>query len=174
MQNVRKILWLYLLALSAVTMSCTEEVEPVNIRSDQDFVTYAAHSGIFKAQVSRLATQVAGTEDLKIMGSDIFGYYNAANSELNRLGRENGFTVPVGLDDKFQQLYNELDRLWGQDFDSRYLTEMQKIYQEDIKWFEEASRKLQNTTIKSWAGNRLDELRVQQADLQQIARGRGL
>jgi predicted outer membrane protein len=174
MQKVKCFLWMYLLAISVLTVSCTEEVVPANIRTDQDFVTYAASSGIFKSQVARLATQVAASSDLKAAGGELFSYYTSSNDELSRLGRENGFTVSSGLDEKHQQLYNELDRLWGQDFDSRYLTEMQKKYQQDVKWFEEASGKLNNSTLKNWAEKRLGELRIQQADIQQMARSRGL
>lgn len=174
MENIRQCLWVYLLAISAMVTGCTEEVEPVNIRSDQDFVSYATHTNIFKAQASRLATQVAASNDLKVLGKDMFEYYNAASDELGQLGRENGFTVPVSLDDKHQQLYNELDRLWGQDFDTRYLTEMQRIYQENIKWYEEAAGKLKNNELKSWASKSLQEIRIQQVDLQQVVSRSGL
>ena len=167
-------MWVYLLAMSAVAAGCTEEVEPVNIRTDQDFVSYATHTNIFKAQASRLATQVAGSNDIKLLGQEIFDYYTAANDELGMISREGGFTVPLSLDEKQQQLYNDLDRLWGQDFDNRYIAEMQKLYQENIKWFEEATNKLRNNELKNWASKSLQNLRVQQADFQQTAGSLGL
>lgn len=174
MENTKRFLWVYLLAMIAMTAGCTEKVEPSNIRSDQDFVDYAVQSNILKAQTSRLATQVAASNDIKAMGKEIFDYYNTANDELSMKGKENGFTVPVGLNGKRQQLYNELDRLWGQDFDSRYLSEMRKVYQEDVKWYEEAVSKLKNDAIKSWASRSLQQLRIQQAQIQQMASLRGL
>jgi predicted outer membrane protein len=174
MKKVTNLLWVYLLVISAITVSCTEEAEPANIQSDQDFVDYAVHTGIFKAQVSRLATQVAASTGLKALGNQLLTFYNSSNNELAILGRENGFSIPSGLDDKRQKLYNELDRLWGQDFDLRYLSEMQKVYQEDIKWFEEARSTVRNEALRNWAGKRLSELRVQQAEIQQMANGRGV
>jgi putative membrane protein len=173
MRKVKQCLWVCLLAMVVSIAGCTEKVEPSNMRSDQDFVSYAAHSGILKAQASRLATQVAASNEIKVLGKDISDYYNSANNELMIKGRENGFSVPVGLSEKHQQLYNELDRLWGQDFDNRYLSEMQKLYKEDIKWYEEATRKLSNETLKSWASKMLQDLRMQQADIQQMASRRG-
>jgi predicted outer membrane protein len=174
MKNTKKFLWVYLLAMIAMVSGCTEEVEPSNIRSDQDFVDYAVQSSIFKAQTSRLATQVAASNDIKAIAKELFGYYNTANDELSMKGKENGFMVPVSLNDKQQQLYNELDRLWGQDFDRRLLAEMRRVYQEDIKWYEEAASKLKNNAMKSWASKSLQELRIQQGEIQQMASLRGL
>jgi putative membrane protein len=169
MEKVKQFLWVYLLAISALAAGCTEKVEPVRIRSDQDFVNYVAYTGLFKIQASRLAIQVAGSNDLKLLSKEIFDYYTAANDDLARVSIENGFSVPVSLDEERQQLYNRLDRLWGQDFDKQYLTDMQKIYQEDIKWYEEAAAKLKNSELKAWAGISLQEIRMQQTGLQQVA-----
>ena len=168
MRKIKQYLWVYLLAIGAMAAGCTEEVEPVKIRSDQDFVDYAAHTTIFKIQASRLGIQVAAGNDVKVLGQEMFDYYTAANNELEQIGAENGFSVPVSLDNERQRLYNELDRLWGQDFDKRYLSEMQKMYQENIKWYEEATSKVKNNVLKNWASKSLQELRVQQADIQQV------
>ncbi len=172
MKKIRQLAGLYLLALGLFAASCTEEVEPSYVNSDQDFVSYAAHSSIFKAQAGRLATQVASTGEIKALGEEFFTYYSKSSDELNKLGQENGFKVPVSQSDENQRLYNELDRLWGKDFESLYITEIRELYNKDIKWFEEAARDVKSAELKAWINKHLPVLRNQQNAIQQLATNR--
>lgn len=120
-------------------------------RKDQRYVKKAAEGGLTEVELGRLAQTKASNDQVKQFGAMMEKDHGKANDELKRIAEAKGVEVPAAPDrsenrriEKLQQTAN------GADFDKKYMADMVKDHEKDLKFFREAARNAKDPEIKSF------------------------
>ena len=124
------------------------------------FFPKAADGGMAEVQQGQLAQQKATSQWVKDFGTMMVNDHSAANDKLKTLAAQRNVTLPASISEKNQKMIDDLNKKSGKEFDKAYINGMVKDHQEDIKEFEEASKKVTDTDVKSFIDNTLPTLRT--------------
>lgn len=128
--------------------------------SDATFLTQAARGGLAEVKLGQLAQQQGGSDAVKQFGQRMVTDHSRAADELKVLAKNKQFSLPTepGSDD--QQLYDQLAKLHGQEFDAAYARAMVKDHQEDILDFQkEGGPNGTDPDVRAWAVTTLPTLK---------------
>src|SRR3954451_16178643 len=111
---------LSLFALAAVTLTAAGLLADDTTRkgdkagdekfSDKLFVEKAAVGGMFEVKSSQLAQQMATDANIKNFAAHMVADHTKANQELMGLARQKGWQVPAALDQKHQEMLDQLGK----------------------------------------------------------------
>ena len=102
---------------------------------DKIFLRKAAEGGMAEVKLGQLATQKAGSQDVKDFGSRMVTDHTELNNEMKPIADSLGVMLPKKLNTKDQAEYEKLNGLSGNDFDTEYVTFMVKDHHEDLREF---------------------------------------
>ena len=137
--------------------------------SDRRFVMEAAMGGMAEVELGRLATQNAGSDDVKQFGQRMVDDHSKANDQLKEVAGQKGIMLPAELDPKHRALRERLSRLNGAAFDRAYMSEMVKDHDKDVSMFERQSTKGQDADVKRFASETLPTLKEHQQMARDVA-----
>ncbi len=122
---------------------------------DAAFAVKAAQGGLAEVKLGQLATEKAGSPDVKAFGQQMVDDHGKANEQLKSVAASEGMTLPADVNGKQQAMYDRLSKLSGAQFDSAYVKDMMADHQEDIKEFEKEAKSGTDEKIKSFASQTL-------------------
>jgi putative membrane protein len=118
---------------------------------DQRYVKKAAEGGMTEVELGRLAQSKASNEEVKQFGARMEKDHGKANDELKRIAEAKGIAV-AALPDRAEN--GRIEKLKqaaeGADFDKKYMADMVKDHEKDLKLFREAARNAKDPEIKSF------------------------
>lgn len=127
---------------------------------DSEFVTKAASGGLLEVELGKLVSQRGTTAQAKEFARHMVTDHTKANEELKALAAKKNITLPGGLSEDHQKVYDDVADEKGADMDKKYLQEMEKDHEEDVKEFAEAAAKVSDPEIKSFAAKTLPTLHM--------------
>jgi putative membrane protein len=127
--------------------------------NDQKFVTQASAAGLAEVNLSREAMQHATAANMKKFAQHMVEDHTKANMELNQLADKKGLRVAMSMDQKHQELADELARLTGAEFDRGYSDAMLMDHKEAVTLFSDEAKNGQDADVKAWAGKTLPTLK---------------
>lgn len=106
---------------------------------DQKFVRTAAQNGIADVKIGMLAVQKGGPE-VKDLGQKMVDDHTEINKDMGEVADLMGTTLPRKMTKEDEAEYEKLNGLSGKDFDTEYLTYIEKSHLQDLHAFhQEAS-----------------------------------
>jgi putative membrane protein len=134
---------------TALQDSGTNASETSQTMMDKTFLRKAARGGLAEVKLGQLASEKAGSEDVKTFGHKMVDDHTALNDEMAPIADSMGVRVPKTLDKDDQAEYDKLSALSGADFDTEYLTVMVKDHHKDLHEFRLEAANTQDPTLKS-------------------------
>jgi putative membrane protein len=128
-------------------------------QTDRDFLNAAANIDMAEMKLGHLAQENAMTPAVKKFGERLVSDHTKMNQELRKIAQAQGVTLPSKLDQKHQDLVNQLTSTKGMDFDRTYAKDMVSGHEKAIKTFEAEAKNGQDPDVKAWAEKWLPTLR---------------
>jgi len=122
---------------------------------DTAFAIKAAQGGLAEVKLGQLATEKAGSPDVKAFGQQMVDDHSKANEQLKSITTSEGMTLPTDVNGKQQAMYDQLSKLSGAEFDSAYVKHMLTDHQEDIQDFKKEAQSGTDEKIQSFASQTL-------------------
>src|SRR4051812_8500070 len=137
--------------------------------SGKMFVEKAAVGGMFEVKSSQLAARSATDPNVKTFASHMVADHTKANQELMGLARQKSWQVPTALDQKHQDMIDQLSKKQSGEFDKAYMDMQVKAHDKTVALFEKASQECQDADLKAWAAKTLPTLKQHQQMAKQTA-----
>lgn len=137
--------------------------------TDKKFVRTAAAGGLAEVELGQLATQKAGSDDVKKFGQRMVDDHSKANDQLKQVAASEGIQIPDKLSAKDQATKDRLSKLSGEQFDRAYMKDMVKDHTQDIAEFQRESTNGSDPQVKDFASKTLPILQSHLQEAQQIA-----
>jgi putative membrane protein len=155
-------------------------------RSDENFIKDACRGGHMEVQMGKLGVQKAQSPEVKQFAQRLIDDHTKAGAELKQLASSKGLTLPEpdkiagtttddsdrtqvrekeDTDHKGHAEMKKLEGLSGTDFDRAFAKAAVNDHEKNVKEFEKASQKADDSDVKSFAAKTLPTLRehLQQA-----------
>jgi putative membrane protein len=147
-----------LLVGAAPQSSSGPATEPKHQMTDAQFAKSAARGGTAEVKLGELATQKGDNTTVKDFGKRMITDHTAANKKLDEIASKDGMSLPSGLSQQDQALYDQLSKLSGGAFDRAYARAMVKDHEKDIAEFKREASSGNNDDVKNFASQTLPTL----------------
>ena len=126
---------------------------------DEAFVKEADEINLAEEKIGKLAQDDASAAAIKQFGERLVTDHTKMNKELRDIAQKKGINCPDKLDQKHQQLMDQLVQIEGADFDRAFSKDMVAGHEKAVEKFEAEAKNGQNAEIKAWAEKWLPTLR---------------
>jgi len=126
--------------------------------ADKQFVKKAAEAGAAEVDAGRLATQHAGTDEVKKFGEHMQQDHSKANDELKQIAQNKGIAVADSPDRSHQRLAHRLEKMDGAQFDRTYMRENVKDHKKAVALFQKEANRGKDPDLRAFAQKTLPEL----------------
>lgn len=136
---------------------------PQTIATDEEssgFLVKAADGGMSEVELGQLAQQKATHPDVKNFAAMMVSDHSAANDQVKSLATLRNVTLPATVSEDHKKHMDDLVKKNGNAFDKAYMNMMEDDHQKTIDLFENASNKVNDAEIKTFADNTLPKLRM--------------
>lgn len=141
------------LALSAAR---ADDKLPAN---DREFLMQAVKAGHAEVKFSELAGKHSQNEKVRELAKRLTDDHTAANKQLTQMARNQRVAVVAGFERDKRDIYMNLSKLNGADFDREYTKQMVEDHEAAIKLFEHEAKIGTDQNIKKFAEDTLPTLR---------------
>jgi putative membrane protein len=146
------------LFLSAVVnLAPAAAQQPQSLASDSTFIAEAASAGLLQVKLGKLAENKGTSASVVEFGKRMLADYSKANEELKSAAKNAGFLAPVLLRHD-QQIFDRFNSMGRSSFDKKYMAEMVKQHNEEVRLFQEEARGGRVQSLKQLASRMLPEL----------------
>jgi len=146
------------LFLSAVVnLAPAAAQQPQSLASDSAFIAEAASAGLLQVKLGKLAEKKGTSASVVEFGKRMVADYSKANEELKSAAKNAGFLAPVLLRHD-QQIFDRFNSMGRSSFDKKYMAEMVKQHNEEVRLFQEEARGGRVQSLKELASSMLPEL----------------
>ena len=139
--------------------------------ADMTFAMKAAQGGMAEVEMGKLAADKGNSADVKAFGQHMVDDHSKANDNLKSVAQAENITLPTTMNAKDQAEYNHLKNLSGAAFDHRYVTDMVKDHETDVKEFQKEANSGQDAQIKNFAQQTLPVLQEHLSKIKGIQSG---
>lgn len=137
-------------------------------RQDRMFVTKAASDGQAEVQLSQLALQKSGNDEVKKLAQQMVDDHTKANTQLAQLAQQHQIQLSEQPAQEHRKTLDRFNSLSGAEFDKAYVAQLLKDHQRDIKLFEKHAKSGENEAFKSFAQQQLPILRQHLQHVEQV------
>jgi len=124
------------------------------------FIKDAAKDNNMEIAMAEIGARKAQNADLKSFCQQLQQDHTAANQQLQPIAQRYGVTLEDPMEAKSHHDVTKFEKEEsGAKFDQKFATEMLKSHEKEIKKFEDAATKLQETDVKQYAQTTLPKLR---------------
>jgi putative membrane protein len=141
----------------------------------ETFIKEAANMNLATIKLGKLGSEKASSEELKEFASKLESDHKKIQERLEGLAEDKDVTMPTSLDTKHQEVYNRLERLSGEEFDTEFAKVTLKGHAVGVKKLERASEKFEEETeLKEFVNKTLSDLKEHQEKAREVAKKVGL
>jgi putative membrane protein len=126
---------------------------------DSEFLRTVAEINMAELKLGKLAQDRATAANVKQFGQRLVTDHTKMVAELQKIAQNEQATLPTKLDEKFQDLFDQLSKVAGANFDSNFARDMVKGHEEAIQKFEAQAKNGQDAELKAFAEKWLPKLR---------------
>lgn len=126
------------------------------------FVDYAASTTMLQAELARLATERAQSEEVKTLSKELLRFYSDSMVELRKVARAEGLhtSLPDSLGSADRATIAEFRKLSGAAFDERYRQYVFKSQQSQLDHYREMLARMEEEGIRNWVNEMQLQLRA--------------
>ncbi len=147
------------IALAISLMNAAAQETAGVSKKDEKFVLEAALIGTMEVKISQLALTNANSAEVRTLAQNMIDEHTAGNAELKAYADKKNILSPTELDNRQRKCYYKLSKLQGADFDKKYLKALKKSHKKAICLYKKASKKATDPELKSWAAQKLPQLK---------------
>ena len=118
--------------------------------TDKAFLMKDSRGGHYELESAKLAAERASEPRVKSYAKMLVKDHENYNAALERLGKQEGVTLPTKLDEADMAKLTELKKLQGKKFDESYIKEAVAVNASDKRDAEKEAESTQSTAIKSF------------------------
>jgi len=137
-----------------------EKFEDKDMEKDADFVAEAVAANYAEIKMAKLAQQRSSNAEVKEIARMLEKDHTKVLSELKTLAQSKSITVPVEEEDAAKRKMENLTDESGEDFDKKWLEQMEDSHEKSINKFERRAEKGEDADIKAFASKTLPHLRM--------------
>lgn len=138
------------------TTSTTGSASPTPLDdSDRKEAEKFALGDLGEVIVGKLVGPKATNPEVKSFADRLVSDHSKASDELKQIMTAKGLTFPTGTDAEHQKFNDELTKASGKDLDRKFVQDMVKDHDKDIKDFEKASKDVKDADLKAWVDRTL-------------------
>lgn len=141
-------------------------------KTDKQFMTKAAQSGMMEIQLAQMAQQKAASEDVKAYARKLEQDHSKANDQLKKIAEERGVQLPSDIG-QHQQQVAKFQNLSGEEFDRAYMKMQVQHHKKDISEFRKHENRSMDTNLKEFASAQLPVLQQHYEQAQQLSASTG-
>ncbi len=127
--------------------------------ANQTFIRAADQIDLAEVKLGKFAVEHAASDAVKKFGARALRDHALMNKELHEITSKKGIKLVEGLDQKHQELMDELSKLKGTEFDRAYTKDMVSGHEKAIEQFEIEAKNGRDPDVKAWAEKWLPTLR---------------
>lgn len=127
--------------------------------ANQTFIRAADQIDMAEVKLGKFAEEHAANDAVKKFGERMVRDHSLMNKELHEITSKKGIKLAEGLDQKHQELMDELSKLKGSEFDRAYTKDMVSGHEKVIEQFEIEAKNGRDPDVKAWAEKWLPTLR---------------
>ena len=132
---------------------------------ESEFLTEAAEGGMAEVELGKLAASKGASAEVKDFGNRMVADHTKANNDLKALATKKNVTLPTETNAKQKADMEELQKLSGAAFDSKYVKMMVEDHEKNVAEFRKQSESSADPDVKAFAAKTLPTL---QSHLQTI------
>jgi putative membrane protein len=137
-----------------------DKFEDNDMEKDADFVAEAVASNYAEIKMAKLAQQRSSNAEVKEIARMLEADHTKVLNELKTLAQTKAITVPVEEKDEAKRKLENLTEEDAEDFDKKWLEQMEDAHEKSIDKFEKRADKGEDADIKAFAGKTLPHLRM--------------
>ena len=145
---------------SATASTDMGKVEKKGLEYDSEFMAKAASGGMLEVELGKLVAARAVTPEAKKFAQQMVTEHTKANAALMALATKKNITLPTALSNDHQTVLKDVTEAKGVKMDQKYMKEMLKDHQEDVKEFTDASINASDPDIKALAAKNVPILQM--------------
>jgi putative membrane protein len=126
---------------------------------DQTFIRAADQIDLAEVKLGKFAEEHAASAAVKKFGERMVRDHSSMNKELREITSKKGIAIAEQLDQKHQELMDQLSKLKGSEFDRAYTKDMVPGHEKAIEQFENEAKNGRDSDVKAWAEKWLPSLR---------------
>jgi putative membrane protein len=126
---------------------------------DEKFLKQAADNSFTESELARLGVQKATSAEVKELAQMLVTDQTNLNESIKALAESKAVMLSAVIDPSGATAFRALERFTGKPFDDAFLSRIQSIQSKTIDAFEKASKKAENSDVKSFAEKMLPTLR---------------
>ncbi|PVY44068.1 DUF4142 domain-containing protein [Pontibacter virosus] len=126
------------------------------------FIDYAASTTMLQAELARLATERAQSEEVKALSTDMLDFYNQAMKQLQQVARAEGLnnSLPDSLGSADRATVEEFGELTGAAFEERYKEHVYTAQQAQLDNYSEMLLIAEEEEVRNWVNEMQLQLRA--------------
>jgi putative membrane protein len=136
-------------------MSTTPDTSStLNLAVDKDdsaFAVEAANCNLTEMMLGKLAITKGKSKKVKNFGALMIKDHSKANTKLEAIAKDKKIILPIAPDTGAQKMREVLAQKYGNQFDDTYIKMMMDDHEKDAKLFYDASKKIQDPELKTFA-----------------------
>jgi len=132
----------------------------INKDNDAKFLMAAAEMQLEEISLGKLAQLNGSSPHVKELGKMMQEAHTKTFAELKALAQSKSISIPTSITDDSKDAYEKLEVKTGNDFGKAYSEMMVEHHEDAIELFEKASTDSEDAGIRSWATEKLPDLRV--------------
>ncbi len=150
------------LLAAAATFGATQALAQSDTTMSQeskDFITKAAQGNLGEIVMGTRVQNKTENPDISQFGLRLVEDHSTANQELKPIAEANGVPWPEKPKEKQRELEDKLSQLSGAEFDKKFMEEMVKDHEKDVKEYEKMADKVENKQLKEYVQKTLPVLK---------------
>lgn len=137
------------------------------MEKDADFVANAVASNLAEIQLAKLAIERSSNPEVKKVAQMLEADHTKTLTELKALASAKSITVPVEPEDEAMRDVKNLREEKAEDFDKKWLDEVEDMHEKSIDKFEKRADKGEDAEIKAFASKTLPHLKMHKEKIEQ-------
>ena len=138
-------------------------------RADRNFATTAARAGLAEVAEAQIALQKSNDADIKKFAQRMVDDHSKANAQLTSIARAKGLNLPTAPSRSDQSEAERLQKLRGDAFDRRYVSDQTDAHKQAVSLFTTESKSGKDNDLKSFAAQTLPTLQDHYRMIRSIA-----
>jgi len=128
---------------------------------DRQFAHDAAIAGLSNAELGKLASEKASSEDVRQFGKKLVDDQTKTNDKLKQVAGQQNISIPNALDSKHQSQIDKIAKLSGPEFDKAFLKQQLKEQENEVRDFSDEAKGGTDPNVKTFAAGTLPNLQQQ-------------
>jgi len=127
--------------------------------ADRTFLLGAASAGLEQVRLGRLALLKAANADVKSLAQQLVDGHSKINDQLRQLAASKGLGgIQAHPDRSTQRVYDQFDKLSGDDFDVAYVQRLVEDHLHEVAEFANAAQRAADADVRQFAASALPSL----------------